>query len=866
MPEEKIKQLLHYLQLGRDILSRKPYSLVFWVSPEFHKRLALTAPDFYHWIFGIYDFDTPDILPEVLTVPNESYEIKSVLLNKMSAYLKRVVWQYRNREKVKHNDENFLIEPMGRADLNNYYVQSYCIDKEENESLLDKAVEQFLDKSSNSFLTLLGDFGTGKSSFSLHYFVELAEKYLQDETARIPIFISLKDYQQELNLEDFIIREVFERLEIEVSLPAFQDLALAGKFVFFMDGFDELASLSDNELTCRNLKELTKLSFENTIFMTTKTGSPAQANKIILTCRTHAFPSEEQIEHMLRGVFKTDYATVYRDYINGTDFEITRLYLKEFNEDQVREYVRMVTDDSTAQAVLELIDDIYDLKGLSKRPLLLEMIIETLQKLKDEEKVNVADLYRTYTDQWIQRDDWRSHMTPVGKRAFMWQVATKMFKEGGSASIHYSKLDRPDVNYIEDRATALDDDYYKYEITTCAFLNRDKEGNYKFIHKSFQEYFIAECFFDRLRNKTNDLGYADLNSEIRVFLSHIVSFNKTELSGLNMSGFRLDDTDLANANLKGADMSRADLCDADLNGANLNSANLRYADLRRAKLDGADLSGVDLSDTNLSDVVWIGLNLQNSNLSTANLMRAALSGADLKNTNLRGASLKGADLNDANLRGTDLSNAYLTCAKLNRAKLDTANLNGADLNGAELIKAGLSGADLRGADLRGADLSYAHLTSARLIKADLTGADLTGADLSGADLSGLDLRGVNLEGIILAHANLNGANLRGCKLNKTNLNSARLNATDLSRADLREADLAFSDLRETNLRGANLRHVVGWAANQLLLARTDRKTKLPRELNHLKENVKKSRLQSSGFEELDTSNQSVDVVPVNTLL
>ena len=64
-----------------------------------------------------------------------------------------------------------------------------------------------------------------------------------------------------------------------------------------------------------------------------------------------------------------------------------------------------------------------------------------------------------------------------------------------------------------------DDDYYKYETTTCTFLNRDANGNYTFIHKSFMEYFLAENYFYRIRNKRKRiLEPSRLNKETEFFL------------------------------------------------------------------------------------------------------------------------------------------------------------------------------------------------------------------------------------------------------------------------------------------------------------------------------------------------------------
>ncbi|NES85770.1 MAG: hypothetical protein F6K10_32700 [Moorea sp. SIO2B7] len=452
---EAIKEaFLGYLQYARERLKAKPYSLVFWITPEFEKKLFLKAPDFHHWVFGTYDFtaiNNDELKSLTSSVNKELFDVQ-----KIDKYLEKVIWQYQNWETVKNNNESFLLEPMERADLYNYYIQSYCIDKEGKKDLLANLLANFVEDSKQNFLTLLGDFGTGKSSFSIYYFIELSEKYLKNKNKRIPIFISLKNYRGKLNIEKFMVREFYEKFKIQINFLIFQQLALEGKFIFFIDGFDEMASLTDQEITFQNLKELTKLSFENVLFMTSKQDEPYKANKVFLTSRTHYFLTEIQEKNIL----KADYTILYRNYATKSNYEITRIKLKEFNNNQIREYIHKHTNnEEITNQYLKIIDDTYNLKELSTRPLLLEMIIKTIPILRDKNNINPADLYKAYTDIWIERDNWRSHMKSQGKRSFMWDMAVKMFKLSGDFSLHYSKLDKPNDKYLKHNFEILYDDY-----------------------------------------------------------------------------------------------------------------------------------------------------------------------------------------------------------------------------------------------------------------------------------------------------------------------------------------------------------------------------------------------------------------------
>jgi len=228
-----------------------------------------------------------------------------------------------------------------------------------------------------------------------------------------------------------------------------------------------------------------------------------KANKVFLTSRTHYFFDEIQE----RKIISSSYTILYKNYATKTNYEITRIKLKKFSDEQIKEYIfKNTKNESLAAGIVKIIKDTYNLEELSTRPILLDMIIKTLPSLVNRRTINASNLYKAYTALWIERDDWRAKMTPDGKRRFMWELAFKVFKNGGDFSLHYSALNKPLRAYLKDAMKYTDgkDDYYRYETTTCTFLNRDSDGNYRFIHKSFMEYFLAEHYYYRIKRKKKE--------------------------------------------------------------------------------------------------------------------------------------------------------------------------------------------------------------------------------------------------------------------------------------------------------------------------------------------------------------------------
>ena len=52
----------------------------------------------------------------------------------------------------------------------------------------------------------------------------------------------------------------------------------------------------------------------------------------------------------------------------------------------------------------EQIQRIYNLPDLARRPVLLDMIAQTLPELKEGQTLNAARLYQVYTDLWLGRE------------------------------------------------------------------------------------------------------------------------------------------------------------------------------------------------------------------------------------------------------------------------------------------------------------------------------------------------------------------------------------------------------------------------------------------------------------------------------
>lgn len=546
-----------------------------------------------------------------------------------------------------------------------------------------KLIDEWLDDSEWNQLTLLGDVGTGKSFLSRMTSHRLAVKFLQNPVKNpLPILIDLRNAERQFSLEGLILTHFAQNSLGRVSFDVFQHSLATGNIILILDGFDEMAARVTRQVTNRNFHELMRCVQGRA--------------KVLLTCRTHYFKSRTEEEEIVLGG-RQDYASetardLYWELISRKGFRIA--YLRPFEISQIEEYVRRAKP-STSKQALEKIRDTYNLIELSQRPMLLEMIVKSIDALNATE-INATTLYEVFTDAWIHRDKWRDVLAPEEKLSFLTVLARLLWVEDTS-NIHYSRL----YDYLHDQLSKHIQDERVFieidnEIRTASFLVRDDNGNYGFAHKSYAEYFLARYLASQLRinpHRREWLRTRRLTPEVVSFLRNMVDVSTVEpyleqlLTGeyeslvsenalLCLYGFRrsallsghyeLDQDSegliipLPDAvNLQGAQLEQITLEGARLRGAYLSGANLTEAILTRVDIQGAELSGARLEKANLS----------NATLCGAELNSATLNGCNFENANLSRADLQLADLNDCFLIGANLENTILVGANLKGAAL-----------------------------------------------------------------------------------------------------------------------------------------------------------------------------------------------------
>jgi len=678
-----------------------------------------------------------------------------------------------------------------------YYIDLKCYEDEHHDIvLIDKYVEKWLGEKNYPILVILGDFGTGKTTYVTNLIKQFADRYVKDNDFYLPISVQLKNFTKFWNLEDLIKNY---NILYGLSINDFENKFRQGKILFVFDGYDELP-----KGTVEKFNEVNSLV--------------SARNKVIITSRTHYFENKEDEELSL------DPESMDFTGISLKDkSKVKIVYISLFSENDIKRYLKRYFGVNWF-ARYETINKIYNLSDLSKRPILLNLIVQTLSDFSlTTGEITQSKLYDTYVNKWMNRE--KRKVNPKYVSVVMEELAFKMFTENKNVITIdeiYETVDRKFRADIMKGRVDIDD--INKKIRTASFIYRDSEDNFVFMHRSFMEFFIAKKLSQEINEDiidSNILRKKMLTPEIISFIKEMIN-NKSSLF-LSMIEYTRGKTENETGFLGGnavtllkylsydfreSDFSLTVLSGADLSNCDLSNTCFRKTIMRNVKLSNSILRFTDFSESCLKRADIEKANIKGANFEKANLEGAKLREACLKKTNLSGVNLERANLFWSDLSWVNLHSANLIGANLERAYLIEANLEGAILEGANLEGAVLEGANiyanLEEANLEGANLEKSNLKEAYLNKANLIGASLIGATLEAANLKKSNLKEANIKEANLEWADLERANLEKANLERTSLFKAILYWTNFSEANLSRAIFYWANLEGANFEGANL--------------------------------------------------------------
>jgi len=349
----------------------------------------------------------------------------------------------------------------------------------ERDGWIEGYIDLWLNDPVKEHISVLGEFGTGKTWFAMHYAWMALQRYKEAqkrglERPRLPLVIPLRDYAKAVSVESLFSEFFFRKHEIPLAgYSAFEQLNRMGKFLLIFDGFDEMAAKCDRQETINNFWELAK--------------AVVPGAKVILTCRTEHFPEGKEGRALFNAELQAS-TTI----LTGETPQFEVLELEKFNDEQIGQALSFQTEAATVEKVMgnpQLLD-------LARRPVMTELILEALPDIEAGKPVDMSRIYLYAVRRKIERDikAERTFTSVADKLYFLCELSWEMLS-----------TDQMSLNYrgFPDRIRSLfgsvvqeekDLDHWHYDMMGQTMLIRNADGDYTPAHRSLLEFFVAYKF------------------------------------------------------------------------------------------------------------------------------------------------------------------------------------------------------------------------------------------------------------------------------------------------------------------------------------------------------------------------------------
>ena len=300
--------------------------------------------------------------------------------------------------------------------LQDIYVESEGeIPSDKTKAIPIKSIEQYVLKwtkeKSNKHISLLGEYGQGKSVLSL----KIAYEMIENNDERIPIIIELRGKSPRNESLESIVASWASTFDIKTS--GMIRLLEEGKLLIILEGFDEMDMIGDSHRRLEHFNRLWEFA-------------RYEKSKVLITGRPNLFLDNEEM---------VDYLNAFNN--NTNLFYSEAIHIKPFNQTQIKHALRNV-EETVSSEILELLKEKTNdsFEDLISRPSTLYQASIIWSEL-DKENINSASViehflnhaYRRQTEKLrnIGRTGVETLLTNNERKYFMVGIAVGMVHKNG---------------------------------------------------------------------------------------------------------------------------------------------------------------------------------------------------------------------------------------------------------------------------------------------------------------------------------------------------------------------------------------------------------------------------------------------------
>ena len=533
-------------------------------------------------------------------------------------------------------------------------------------------VDQWMEDTDGEHLSLLGEFGTGKSWFAFKYAHDMVAKYREAQKRgltrpRVPLLIRLREYARGFKDVGALLTEfVFREHQVNIrSFAVLKTLNRMGRLLFIFDGFDEMAARVDQQKMVDNFWSLASVL--------------GPGSKAILTCRTEYFQFAKQAREVLSGNLR---GSSMKELLETTRFQVASLEM--FDEARLRTVLsRRSNDEKLIEAILSnqrLID-------LGRRPVMVDLLIEAMPSL-EAESADLAKVYYQAVQRKMERDIslGRTFTSMADKIFFMCEISWEMLSTR-ELKINYKQIPDRIREYFGPRVATAEEDHWRHDLLSQTMLVRDDDGYYRPAHKSLIEFFSAY----------------KLAAAIGALKEEYV-----EAAGKHANV----DTNLQPAEQQWSVYFRATGGEGQVLAPLARFAKESTGELEktwaRVELDDATREFIFLLCGQSALLLYVKNQTSSHEIEgkvAARALNVAAFSGDLRGTDLAGAIVSGCHLHNCNLSNTDLSNSSWFESSFDLVSFDYASLREASFSDVTFVNS-----TFRDADLSASNFEVSHYT------------------------------------------------------------------------------------------------------------------------------------------------------------
>lgn len=390
---------------------------------------------------------------------------------------------------------NWLEDEVKRREIDRYYIDLGCtkddLDPETGDKLgtshyerIDDYIGQWLDDPVAEHISILGEFGTGKTWFSLHYAYRAMQAHKAAKEAgrrrpRLPLVIQLRDFIKAMDIETLLSDFFFRRFEIGLpGYTAYEQLNRMGKLLLIFDGFDEMADRTNRQKQIDNFWQLAR--------------AVGPGSKAILTCRTEHFEFAKAAIKTFHGEETPTISPEAKVPLEPPRFEI--ISVEKLSPQKITQILLKREGEERGPLLSSRIHAHPALADLAQRAGSIELIIAALPSLDERRKIDLARVLLHATRELLLKNirERRSFTSMADKVHFLCELAWQMLSTG-EMRINFAQF--PDrLRQYQPELKERDIDHWRFDLGGQTLLIPDDEGNYSFSHKSLTEFFVAYKF------------------------------------------------------------------------------------------------------------------------------------------------------------------------------------------------------------------------------------------------------------------------------------------------------------------------------------------------------------------------------------